>query len=100
MELPSVEKITEISQSITRLSNLVDLTKSQYPYLPLTFSVWRKEKYQELKQNSKPEDLSYLTLKFHQEIDGKLLYEFIAKVKEGIKDSFKALRSPSSNKLK
>ena len=49
MDLPNLDKITDISQSILRLSNLVDLTKSQYPYLPLTFSVWRKEKYEELK---------------------------------------------------
>lgn len=78
---------------------MIDLTKSQYPYMPLTFSIWRREKYEDLKSQTTPSLMKLLTIKFHEEVDKKLLYSFAAKVKEGIKDSFKALRTPCANKL-
>lgn len=81
MEPSYYPKISEISLSVSRLSSLVDLTKSQYPYLPLTFSVWRKEKYEDLKLCCKSEDLHSATIQFHAEVDKRLLDEFMAKVK-------------------
>ena len=78
---------------------MVDLTKAQYPFMPITFSIWRREKYQELKDLF-PHSLDDLTLEFHNLIDKDLLPLFIARVKEGIKESFRQLRAPSSTKLK
>jgi hypothetical protein len=49
LELNTLNKsIKLIIASINRLSRQVKLSEARYPYFPLTFSLWRQNKYCEL----------------------------------------------------
>lgn len=66
--------------SIGRLISHARLADSRYPYFPLTFSLWRSDKYEEITMNLVPENKHKAALQFHQAVDYELLDQFTRKV--------------------